>query len=188
MVPGLSNLGLEADAVRFFSQGTLPCLTNEGKIMLEAGDHVAEAPDGNGGIYRALHLSGCVEEMAKRGVKYVHAFAVDNAVCKVADPTWIGYCIEKKADMGCKVCAKAEPGEKVGVLCRKNGKFAVVEYSDIDEGNMNKRCVGVMHEEGVRVLLKQPSPRLPTQHTLAPIALLLQLCVVLTRGWCLSCG
>lgn len=87
----------------FFVQGTLPCFTNEGKIILEGAGKVAEAPDGNGGIYRALHLSGTIAALEKRGVKYVHAFAVDNAVCKVADPVWIGYCIEQKADMGCKV-------------------------------------------------------------------------------------
>ena len=57
------NFDLGDEEVTFFSQGTLPCMTNEGKIMLETGSHVAEAPDGNGGIYRALHLSGSVARM-----------------------------------------------------------------------------------------------------------------------------
>ena len=133
--------GLGEDQVTFFSQGTLPCLTTEGKIMLESSSHVAEAPDGNGGIYRALHVSGSVEKMQNSGVKYVHAFAVDNAVCKVADPYWVGYCIERAADMGCKVRPKVSPDEKVGVLCRRGGKFSVVEYSDLDDVSKNKRYV-----------------------------------------------
>ena len=87
----------------FFAQGTLPCFDFDGKIVLEEPAKVAEAPDGNGGIYRAMHLSGVMDTLTKRGVKYVHAFAVDNAVCKVADPVWVGYCITKGADMGCKV-------------------------------------------------------------------------------------
>merc|ERR1719326_713196 len=117
-----NNLGVSASDVRFFSQGTLPCFTTEGKIMLESSSKVAQAPDGNGGIYRALHLSGCVRDMERRGIKHIHAFAVDNAVCKVADPLWIGYCIKKGADMGCKVTEKTYPEESVGLLCRKNGR------------------------------------------------------------------
>ena len=39
-----------------------------------------------------------------------------------------------------QVLTKSSPDEKIGALCRKAGKFAVVEYSDIDEVNKNKRC------------------------------------------------
>lgn len=134
-----NNFGLGKDGVFMFSQGTLPCFTAEGMIMLESASKVAKAPDGNGGIYRGLHMSGAIARMSKDGTKYIHAFAVDNAVCKVADPLWIGYCIDKKADMGCKVVRKTRPDEKVGLLCRKGGKFAVVEYSDIDHVNKNRR-------------------------------------------------
>lgn len=126
------NFGLGGeDGVFFFQQGTLPCLTDDGKIMLESASKVAEAPDGNGGIYRGLHLSGAMAHMDAAGVKFVHAFAVDNAVCKVADPVFAGYCVANGADVGSKVCWKVAPEEAVGVLCKKGGRFAVVEYSDM---------------------------------------------------------
>jgi hypothetical protein len=55
------------------------------------------------GIYRALHLSGAIADMERRGVDCVHAFAVDNAVCRVADPVFLGYCLGRDADVGNKV-------------------------------------------------------------------------------------
>jgi UDP-N-acetylglucosamine/UDP-N-acetylgalactosamine diphosphorylase len=135
-----ANFGLPAEDVRFFCQGTLPCMTLPGgRIMLESGGRVAEAPDGNGGIYRALHLSGCVADMQRRGVLGVHVFAVDNAVVKVADPVFVGFCLERGADVGSKACPKAGPHEKVGVLCVRGGRHTVVEYSEMDRAAAERR-------------------------------------------------
>jgi hypothetical protein len=40
---------------------------------------------------------------------------VDNAVVKVADPVFLGYCIEQGADVGGKAVAKVSWNEKVGL-------------------------------------------------------------------------
>jgi UDP-N-acetylglucosamine/UDP-N-acetylgalactosamine diphosphorylase len=134
-----SNFGLPAADVFFFCQGTLPCLTPEGKIMLESGGKVAEAPDGNGGIYRGLHLSGALADMQRRGLRGVHVFAVDNAVVRAADPVFLGYCLNADADVGSKACPKAGPHEKVGVLCKRGGEYTVVEYSEMDKATAELR-------------------------------------------------
>lgn len=123
--------GYGEENVIFFSQGTLPCMTLEGKIMLETGSKVGKAADGNGGIYGAIQQTGQIQDMKSRGVKYVHCFSVDNAIGKVADPIFFGYCIERKSDVGNKVVWKAEPGEKVGVLGKRGGKNCVIEYSEM---------------------------------------------------------
>jgi UDP-N-acetylglucosamine/UDP-N-acetylgalactosamine diphosphorylase len=123
--------GLAPDSVQFFQQGMLPCLTNDGKIIMESAGKVAMAPDGNGGIYQSLLTSGMLYDMTSKGVKYLHAFSIDNALVKPADPVFIGYCISQDADCGNKVVWKAHAHEKVGVVAEKAGKPCIVEYSDI---------------------------------------------------------
>jgi len=134
-----SFFGLPREDVTLFQQGQLPCLSGDGKLLLESATSVAMAPDGNGGIYRALHRSGCVADMERRGVRLLHAYAVDNLVSKVADPVFVGLCLSSGAEMGSKVVPKSSPGEKVGVLCRKGGRFAVVEYSDMADSLKEER-------------------------------------------------
>jgi UDP-N-acetylglucosamine/UDP-N-acetylgalactosamine diphosphorylase len=52
-----SFYGLDPADVVFFQQGTLPCFTHDGKILMETGSKVSCAPDGNGGIYHGLVVS-----------------------------------------------------------------------------------------------------------------------------------
>jgi len=123
--------GLSEGNVLFFQQGMLPCMTNEGKIIMETASKIAMAPDGNGGIYPSLQNSGMFDDMSDRGIKYLHVFSIDNALTKIADPAFIGYCIMQDSDCGNKVVWKTGPHEKVGVIAEKAGKPCIVEYSEI---------------------------------------------------------
>ncbi|KAI8904842.1 nucleotide-diphospho-sugar transferase, partial [Gorgonomyces haynaldii] len=124
--------GLDPQNVIFFQQGVLPAFTPEGKIFMETKSSPALSPDGNGGIYAALRKEGVIDDLEKRGIPYVHCYCVDNCLVKVGDPVFIGYCVEKNADCGAKSVPKVSPTESVGVICLRNNKFAVVEYSEID--------------------------------------------------------
>lgn len=131
--------GLNEEDIIFFEQGTLPCFDFEGKIFLDEKHHVSSAPDGNGGLYRALKSQGILKSIAERGVEHLHAHSVDNILIKVADPVFIGYCKIKNADCAAKVVQKSTPSEAVGVVCRVNGHYKVVEYSELTDEASERR-------------------------------------------------
>ncbi|KAG9126606.1 UDP-N-acetylglucosamine pyrophosphorylase [Ceratobasidium sp. 392] len=86
--------GLDASQVVFFEQGTLPCLDNDGKVLLDSPSSVAVAPDGNGGLYAALRSpispgssTTVLSDLADRKIDYIHAYCVDN--CLVRQRRWL---------------------------------------------------------------------------------------------------
>ena len=116
----------------------MPCFTMEGKLMLAAPGELAEAPDGNGGMcaspssrppppalaplptarspshlrrYVALRESGVLAKLQAQGVTGIFQFGVDNCLCHVAEPTFLGFCQAQGADCAVKTVAKLHAHE-----------------------------------------------------------------------------
>uniref|UniRef100_A0A7S1KL96 UDP-N-acetylglucosamine diphosphorylase n=1 Tax=Percolomonas cosmopolitus TaxID=63605 RepID=A0A7S1KL96_9EUKA len=130
--------GLQKHQIHFFQQGSLPCMTEDGKFILETEKRIACAPDGNGGVYTSLQNSGILKHMRENGVQGLHMYCVDNALAKIADPIFIALCMEKEVKFAAKVIPKSYPEERVGVFAERNGKdLCVVEYSEMPSDFQN---------------------------------------------------
>ena len=117
----------------FFIQGELPMMDTEGKILIGEDGLIKLAADGHGGVYESLVKSGMTKKMRELGVEWVFIGGVDNCLVNMVDPVLMGIAIDKKVTVACKSVVKANPHEKVGVFCRRNGKPNVIEYSEITD-------------------------------------------------------
>lgn len=131
--------GYPAQYVRFFKQDMAPAVDFSGKVILEGKANIALSPNGNGGWYSSLARCGLLSEIRARGIEWLNAFAVDNVLQRIADPVFVGACIAEGVNCGSKVVCKAEPHEKVGVLCLEDGKPNIIEYYELTEEMANAR-------------------------------------------------
>lgn len=127
------NFGLDEKDVFFLVQGTMPAIGFDGKLLLSRKGHLASNPDGHGGSLLALHESGALADMAKRGVELISYFQVDNPLVRCIDPVFLGLHDLRGAEMSAKALPKRNPMEKLGNFCRVDGKTTVIEYSDMPE-------------------------------------------------------
>ncbi|MHC4434894.1 MAG: UTP--glucose-1-phosphate uridylyltransferase [Planctomycetota bacterium] len=84
------HYGLDEKDVFIFQQGTLPNFAPDGRILLADKANISCSPDGHGGSLKALHQSGALADMKKRGVEYLSYFQVDNALINIFDPLFVG--------------------------------------------------------------------------------------------------
>ncbi|MCC5823366.1 MAG: UDPGP type 1 family protein [Phycisphaerales bacterium] len=130
-----AHFGLRPDAIRFFPQGVMPSFDKSTARMLLAEPGVlATNPDGHGGSFRALRVSGALEDMQRRGVEHLSYFQVDNPHARPVDPVFLGLHASSPNSSGqfsSKMVAKASWDEKVGVFCEADGRTQVIEYSDL---------------------------------------------------------
>ncbi len=123
--------GLDPARVHFFRQGRMPAVGFDGKILLEAKDALALAPDGHGGSLRALERSGALDLMQRERIDIISYFQVDNPLVRCIDPAFFGWHILAGSEMTSKMVPKAYAEEKVGHFCMQAGRLVVVEYSDL---------------------------------------------------------
>lgn len=131
--------GLDRNDVTFFVQGMWPALDAEGRIILDQPGHVFMSPDGHGGTLTALAKDGCLADMERRGINTVFYFQVDNPMVEIADPAFVGLHVMRAADISVKLCAKRDPKEGLGVVVERDGRFEMVEYTELTDEQANRR-------------------------------------------------
>lgn len=134
-----SYFGYEKTAIHYFIQDELPMLDFEGKILLDKDGMVKKAANGHGGTLFSMEKGGVLKELEEMGIEWVSVNGVDNVLVKPIDPLFIGYSIENHFLGATKTIAKDNPAEKVGVICKKNGRVGVVEYTEISDYMANLR-------------------------------------------------
>ena len=125
--------GYNSENVKFFKQGNLPLLSEAGKLVVNSEYRIKYAASGNGTIYEAMLNDGIIDDMKKKGIKWVFIGSVDNALLNMVDPMLLGLTKKRGTEIASKTIVKNSPYEKVGVFCKKNGKPGVIEYSEIPE-------------------------------------------------------
>jgi UDP-N-acetylglucosamine/UDP-N-acetylgalactosamine diphosphorylase len=125
--------GLPRGDVVFFTQGRMPAVGLDGKVLLAEKGRIAFNPDGHGGSLTALRRSGALADMARRGVRCISYFQVDNPLVHCVDPLFVGLHDLQGAQMSAKALPKRDPLEKLGNFCLSGGKVHVIEYSDLPE-------------------------------------------------------
>jgi len=131
--------GLGMKNVFIFQQGTLPNFSLDGRILLADKATIACSPDGHGGSLKALHQSGALDDMKRRGIEYLSYWQVDNPLINIFDPLFIGLHALDKAEMSSKALIKSGPKEKVGNFCLVDGRVTVIEYSDMPDELAERR-------------------------------------------------
>lgn len=86
-------------------------------------------------------------------------------LARCGDPLWFGHMAESEADVSNKTCIKKDPHEKIGIMCLKEGKPAVTEYTELttemvelkQKGSSDlEYCYGnlAMHQFSVKFIAK----------------------------------
>ena len=122
--------------IKFFMQEDLPLLNKEGKLILGEDGLIKLASEGNGGIFYSMAKKGIIDDMKSKKIKWIFIGSVDNLLVKYVDTLLLGLAIKQNVNIATRTVIKNSPNERVGVLCKKNGKVKVIEYTEVPKEMM----------------------------------------------------
>lgn len=123
--------GYPKEYIYFFEQEELPLINEDGKLLIGKDGKIKKASNGNGGIFNSMLKKGVIADMEKRGIEWVFIGSVDNILLKYVDTLLLGLTVSQGNQIGTRTVLKRSPDEKVGVLCKQNGRIKVIEYSEL---------------------------------------------------------
>ncbi len=135
----MKYFGYNPEYVHFFIQDMAPAVAPDGSILLEEKGRIATSPNGNGGWFTSMAKAGLQGFLQREGIEWLNIFAVDNVLQRIADPCFVGATLLSGCECGSKVIAKADPEERVGVLCLEDGTPSIVEYYEMTNEMITSR-------------------------------------------------
>lgn len=133
------NFGLSDDQLSFFTQKSLPLLSEEGNLFLESPFSIAKGADGNGSSLKQFYDSGIFENWKNKGIQFVNYILIDNPLADPFDEKFLFFQSRQNDDVLIKCIKREDPEEHVGVLAKKNGHLTVIEYSEINDNERFKK-------------------------------------------------
>lgn len=124
--------GYPKEKIKFFTQGKLPLINTDRKLFLQETYLVKEASNGNGNVFNAMQKHGILNDLQKNNIKWISFGGIDNILLKNIDSLFLGLTIAKNQEVASKSIFKQTPLEKTAVYCKKYGKPAILDYSQID--------------------------------------------------------
>jgi UDP-N-acetylglucosamine/UDP-N-acetylgalactosamine diphosphorylase len=116
-------------------------------------------------------MHGIINDMKKRGIKWVFICGVDNILLKFLDPLFLGISIHKNSQVSSKTMFKEDPLSPEYVFGRLNGKPTILDYKLVseslthevdDEGNFLYRELNVLsHLFTIEAIEKASTLNLP---------------------------
>lgn len=129
--------GMPKENITFFKQPNIVALSESGELLLNKEQSLLTTPNGNGGIFEALHSSGVNKDLKDKGVEYLYINNIDNVLVKVLDPMLCGLAVDSQSDVTTKTIA-AKDNESVGRVIEVEGVKQVLEYTELPEGEENR--------------------------------------------------
>jgi UDP-N-acetylglucosamine/UDP-N-acetylgalactosamine diphosphorylase len=126
--------GLQSKNVLFFKQKQFPCLNRNNKLILENKFKIRMAPNGSGGLYEALLDNQILTDMKQKNIQFIHICGIENILIKIADPIFIGYCLETNTQCGIKITEKIRHNEPITNLVFNShvNKLNLVDFTLIN--------------------------------------------------------
>lgn len=158
--------GYNPEYIHFFVQELNPATDFNGKVLMDSPCSLALSPNGNGGWFSSMNKAGLLNEIFNSSIEWINVFAVDNVLQGIADPLFLGATIESGKMCGSKVVRKAFPEERVGAICKENGKPHIIEYYELSDEMMHQTNADGSLAYGFGVTLNYLFPIIRLKETL----------------------
>ena len=125
--------------IKFFIQEDIPENTLDGKLLVNEKGKIIRGANGHGGVITSLKATNMLDDIKKKGIKWVNITPVDNPLIELIDDVFLGVAKSRNINAIGKSTVRIDPTQKNGVFCLKDNKLNVMEYTEIPKDLMEKQ-------------------------------------------------